>query len=280
MSIVSRNIEKSSLSSFPPSSPSSSLNQPSRPDLSYIKSRIPIQEIACELGLSVRGYRASCWRLENHRNGDRDPSITFLKRKNIGKCWVCDQRTWSTLDLVMLVFDCDLKSAVDWIVERFPVPMARPGKHLGQRQDWNQNYRVGSSYSRLEWLIRSGMWRELTPAQRSVLAVLDVFTDSETNEAMISYRGLMRYGGVGSSATIRRALRRFQQLGLLEISRGVFEGFRSVSRYRLTFDSPKFRDVVTEIYRHHREAIELERAFWAQERKEKKGEGRTATCTR
>jgi DNA-binding PadR family transcriptional regulator len=254
---------------------------PTRPDLDYIKTKILIMDVASELGLPVKGYRARCWRLENHRNGDRDPSITFLKKKNRGKCWICDQRTWSTLDLVMLVFDCDLKSAVEWIVERFPVPMARPGKHLGQRQDWNQNYRVGSSYSRLDWLIRSGLWRELTPAQRSVLAVLDVFTDSETNEATISYRGLMRYGGVGSSSTIRRALHRFQQLGLLEISRGVSEGFRSVSSYKLTFDSPKFRGVVTEIYRRHREAIELERLYWSEERKRKKREERSsATCIR
>lgn len=253
---------------------------PTRPDLDYIKAEIPIQDVARELGFAVRGYRARCWRLENHRNGDRDPSITFLKKKNRGRCWVCDERTWSTLDLVMLALDRDLKSAVEWIVERFPVPMARPGKHLGQRQHWNPNYRVGSSYSRLDWLVRSGLWAELTPAQRSVLAVLDAFTDSETNEATISYRGLMRYGGVGSSATIRRALRRFQQLGLLEISRGVSEGFRSVSRYRLTFDSPKFRGVVTEIFRRHREAIELERLYWSEERKRKKGERRTATCIR
>ena len=243
---------------------------PTRPDLEYIKAKIPIQDIASELGLSVRGYRMSCWRVENHKNGDRDPSVTFWKKKNCGRCWVCDEHAWSNLDLVMMFLSCDFRSAVAWVCERFPVPAAKPGKHITQRRQWNATYRVGCSRSHMEWLVRSCLWSELTASERSILVVLDTFTDTETGEATISYRGVMRFGGIRSHTTVRRALRRFQQLGLLEISRGVSEGFRSVSSYTLTFDSTKFRGVVTEIYRRHREAIELDRAFWVEERKRRK----------
>ena len=238
------------------------------PDLKFIKQHIPISDIARELGLSVRGYRMSCWRLENHRNGDSDPSVTFWKKKNRGRCWVCDEHAWSNLDLVMMVLDCDFPAAVTWISERFAVPAAPPGKHLVQRQQWNPTYRVGCGYSRLEWVIRSGQWAELLPSQRSILAVLDTFTDPETSEATISYRGLARYGGVCSHATVRRALQYFVRIGLLEIEHGVgTDGFRSVSHYKLTFSSRRFLNLVNETYRHQREEVELDKAFRASERK-------------
>ena len=249
----------------------SSTATPTRPDLDYIKTKIPIADIASELGLSVRGYRTNCWRLENHKNGDCNPAITFQKKTNRGRCWVCDERTWSNLDLVMMVLGCDFRSAVEWVCKRFPVLAAKPGKHIAERRQWNPTYQVGYSRSQMEWLVRSCLWSELAASERSILVVLDTFTDTETGEATISYRGIMRFGGIRSHTTVRRALRRFQQLGLLEINRGVgSDGFRSVNSYRLTFDSPSFRRVVNETYKRQREEIELERAFWVEERRRRK----------
>ena len=250
----------------------SNSNPSSYPDIAFIRKNVPIQDVARELGLRLNGhYRAHCWRVENHKNGDRDPSLTFKKKTNRGRCWVCDQHDWSNLDMAMMILGCDFPAAVAWICERFAVPLGRPGKHITQRRQWNPTYRVGYSGSHMEWLVRSGLWSELTASERSVLVVFDVFTDTETNDATISYRGIMRFAGIRSHTTVRRALRRFQQLGVLEIVRSVGgDGFRSVNSYRLTFDSPKFRSIVNEIYRRQREEIKLERSFWLEERKRRK----------
>ncbi len=238
------------------------------PDLKFIKQHVPISDIARELGFDVRGYRARCWRLENHRNGDRDPSVTFWKKKNCGRCWVCDEHAWSNLDLVMMVHGCDFPAAVAWVCERFPVPAAKPGKHIAERRQWNPTYRVGTNGSPFEWLVRAGLWAELPASHCSILVVLNAFTDAETGQAVISYRGLMRYSGVRTKTTVRRALQHFLRIGLLEIEHGVgTDGFRSVSRYKLTFNSPRFLNLVNEIHRRQRVEIELDRAFRAEERK-------------
>ena len=237
-------------------------------DLAFIRRNIPITDVARELDVEVFGSRARCWRPENHQNGDRTPSVGFQRRTNRGRCWVCDDRSWSVIDLVMMVLDCDFPAAVAWVSDHFAVPAAAPGKHLTPRQSWNPRYRVGCSRSTLEWLVRAGVWADLPASHRSILVVLDTFTDSDTGQAMISYRGLMRYSGVRTKMTVRRALQHFVRIGLLEIEHGVGAGgFRSVSRYRLMFDSPQFLGLVNEIHRHQQKEIELDRAFRAEERK-------------
>ena len=166
---------------------------PERPDLGWIKKKIPIEEVARELGLEVTRHRARCWRPENHRNGDADRSLRFHCRKNRARCFVCDQiGGFSTIDLVMGVLGCDYPSAVMWICERFPVPSAKRGSPIGPRSRWRPNYRVGVSGSELEVLVRSGLWAQLTPSQQKVLPVLLAFRDEETRLIDISYRGLTR----------------------------------------------------------------------------------------
>lgn len=243
-------------------------------DLDYIKTKIPVSEVGRELGLHVRSEKvAHCWRIENHRNGDRDPSIRFQLKKNRWRCFICDLKgAASNIDLVMGVLGCDFRCAVNWITERWPVPSAVKGKHVKVRRGWNPAYRVEVNGNRIEWLVRSCFWAELTPEQRSILVVLDAFTDRETGLATISYRGLCRYAGVGSHATIRRALLRFQRVRLLQIERGVgSDGFRSVSSYRLGFEDSAFVAVLNETYTKQKEEIELERAFRSSERKRTKG---------
>lgn len=242
-------------------------------DLDFIRKSIPIQDVAVALGLQLSGrYRVHCWRVDAHRNGDANASVSFQRKKNRGRCWVCDTvGGWSNIDLVMMILACDFPAAVIWICQRWAVPAARPGKHLVHRNGWSPTFRVGCGYSRLEWVIRSGLWAQLSPSQCSILGVLDAFTNPETSEVVISYRALARYGGIGSFATIRGALRRFQELGLLEIKRGLDgDGFRACSRYELTFDSPRFLSIVNEIHERQRQEVELDRAFRAEERKRRR----------
>ncbi len=250
---------------------------PTRPDLKHIKTKIPIEDVARELGFVVKGYRMSCWRLENHRNGDSDPSVTFWKKKNCGRCWVCDQHAWSNLDLVMMFLSCDFRSAVVWVCEHFPVPQAEGGKHLVHRNGGHPRYRVGTSGSVFEWLVRAGLWGWLSSAQRSVLVALHAFTDVETGLAKVSYRGLMRYSGVGSASSVAVALKRFRRIHLLQVEPQIGgDGFRACNSYRLTFDDPRFLSLLNEIHQRHREEVDLERAFRSEERKRRRRQRESA----
>jgi hypothetical protein len=178
------------------------------PDLTFIKKFVPIREIAIELGLEVSGSSARCWRPDNHQNGDRTPSVGF-SRKNIGKCFVCDDHAWSNVDLVTIVRGCTLREAIEWIAARFPVPQIPKGKHLTTTERWESRSRVGTSGFALENLVRSGLWASLTKSEIAALGVLLAYADSATGIAKISYRGIMRYAGIGSFTTVSRVLRRF-----------------------------------------------------------------------
>ena len=238
------------------------------PDFEYIRTRIPIVAVARELGLSVNGYRARCWRTENHRNGDANPSLAFQKKKNRGMCFVCDRHTWSTIDLVKLYLDCDLRLAVSWIIERIPVPPLPKGSHITKREAWFPRFHSGVDENVLTLLIRSGIWSELTHAERSILPLFVTFLDRDRGITEISYRGLMQYSGVGSQATIATAIRTFERMRLLQVARKPGELlFRRVNQYRLTFDDPEFQALVTKVFQRQREEIEFEKQLRAEEKK-------------
>src|SRR5262249_26825536 len=156
------------------------------------------------------------------------------KSKNRVRCFSCDVRSLSVLDLVMSVNGTDLRGAIRWITSKFPVPPTPKGKHLEHAQRWPERARVGTSASRLEFILRSGVWASFTPAERAILPVLDVFADGD--RAMISYAGLMRFSGVGSRTTIAAALRHFEKLRLIQICRESTGTLRACGSYVLTFN--------------------------------------------
>jgi hypothetical protein len=237
------------------------------PSFEYIRTKVSIVAVARALGLNVNGYRARCWRTENHKNGDANPSLAFQKKTNRGMCFVCDQRTWSTIDFVMLYRDCDMRSAVSWITDKFPVPNLPPGSHIAQREAWFPRFHSGVDENVLTMLIRSGIWSELSHAERSILPLLLTFCDRDAGTTEISYRGLMRYSGVGSQATIAQAIRKFQQMHIVQVVKGSGQLlFRGVNKYRLTLDDPQFQSLVMEVYKRQKEEIELERQFREEEK--------------
>ena len=212
-----------------------------------------------------------CWRPDNHQHGDRTPSVGLQARYNIAKCFVCDVRALSTIDLVMSVRRVELREAVRWITARFEVPAAPKGRHIQHRERWPERYKVGASGSALETLVRSGIWASLTLSQRSLIPVLLAFADPETQKVKISYRGLMRYAGVRSQSTVSGALKRFRSLRMLGIeSKRDIEGLRACNVYRLCFDDPEFAAYASDCFRQNRERIESEREFRRATRKEAK----------
>jgi DNA-binding MarR family transcriptional regulator len=225
------------------------------PDIEYIRKRIPIQDVARALGLSVNGRQGHCWRIEAHQNGDRKPSMWF-SRSNRVRCQVCDARPLSTVDLVMLIEHIDVVTAVNWIARRFSVPNVLKGKHLKSDQRWRPAFRVGTGDNIMEDIVRSGILAELDGAVTKVLLTFRVFADRE-GEVTISNRGLMQYAGV-SQHTVTRAIAILGKLHLLERKKNG-KGFRECSSYRLTVDDPKFQALAEDRTRQTQELVAAQR---------------------
>lgn len=240
------------------------------PDLEYIRQRIPVDHVAADLGLRRNGSMFHCWRPENHQHGDRTASVGLYKKKNKLKCQVCDPLPLSVPDLVMSVKNVDIRGAIRWVTSRFPVPSVPKGKHVSHNVRWPERFRVGVSASTLEFVVRSGVWAELTRAQRAILPVLDCFSDPTTRKVMISYPGIMRYSGIGSRSTVSSALRQFQKLHLLSIQKDAHQGLRACNSYHLTFDDPAFLDFASQIQSRNQEAIALERKLRAKARERRR----------
>lgn len=77
------------------------------PDLEYIKAWLPVAEVAAALELEVVGNMVRCWRPEKHQHGDRTPSVGIDRRRNRVRCFVCDGRAYSGIDLVEKVMGYD-----------------------------------------------------------------------------------------------------------------------------------------------------------------------------
>lgn len=245
-----------------------------QPDLEYIKNHISVITVARDLGLHVIGCKARCWRGDSHKNGDADPSIGFHKKTNRWRCFVCDPGSCSNIDLVMSFLDMSLREALEWFCATYYVPQIPRGRHSSTQSRWKPRFRVGvTGFALMETLVQSGLWAALTPPERAILPVLLNFSSPETGITEISYKGIMRYSGVRSSATVAKALNRFENMHCLKTIRGSEGVLRRCNRYRLTVEDPKFQEAVIEIYRQQRLEIEVEKDMRAQQRLRRK-----ATC--
>jgi len=238
-------------------------------DLEYVRRSVPIRAVADRLGLRINGKMVHCWRPDNHQHGDRTPSVGLQERRNIAKCFVCDARALSPIDLVMSVLGADLSGALRWIASRWNVPSIQKGKHLDRTQRWPERFRVGTTDSRLDGLIRSFIWASLTPAERSIFPVLNTYADRD-GKVTISYRGIMRYAGVRSPTTVATAIKRFQHLRMLSVQTKNGDGFRECNSYRLTLDDTEFQALVSRTVKAQRKAIEEEKMLRAAARKQRR----------
>jgi hypothetical protein len=220
--------------------------------MEFIRSRVPIAEVAKALGLRVSGNTAHCWRTDHHQHGDRTASISF--RRNKSTCYVCDSRPLSTLDLVIAHEGLDLLDATRWICARWDVPAVLKGKKLIRPERWSSG-RVGVSRFPFETLIRSGYWALLDDAARAVLPALVCFADPSTGEAEISYQALSRYSGKRSQTTISAVVSRLERIGLLKVFRAKDGTFRKCGRYQLDWDNERFQAALNSCH----EALKIDR---------------------
>jgi hypothetical protein len=231
------------------------------PDMAYMRNQIAIAEVAGGLGLKLAGKNsAHCWRVGQHKNGDRTPSISFSR--NRAKCFVCDARSLTTIDLVSAHEECSLLEAVNWICARFDVPNIPKGKKLVKAERWYIG-RVGASRFPLEEMVRSGLWAEFDDATRAVLPALCCFLNASDGHDQISYRGIARYSGKRSDHTISAVIAKLEQYGLLKVTRARNSSFRECGRYTLDWNGERFQSVLSSCHEAMKAEKESERTLRA-----------------
>ncbi len=83
-------------------------------DLSSIK-RIPIIDVAKQLGIPVRGTKAMCFMGHDKAS----PSLSFLKSRNTWRCFGACGKHGDNIALVMEKENLDFKSALAWFAQHF-----------------------------------------------------------------------------------------------------------------------------------------------------------------
>lgn len=205
------------------------------PDLEAAK-QLPIMEVAHRLGLDIDSNMIRCWRPQAHQHGDRTRSVGHNRKSNRVRCFVCDARQLSTIDLVMSVRGVEICQAFQWLDLEFGLPRLPKGRHIVDKTI--RPYRVGLTGNRLEPLVLCGLLRDLPSSALRLLLVIDTFTNRDAGYTEMSYRALARYSGVAKDSTIAAGLRDLVAMGAIEVERGhAGDGLAKVNRYRLTLDS-------------------------------------------
>lgn len=228
-------------------------NYPHSIDLSRIRREYNIETVGRLLELDVKNHFAPCFRLENHPNGDSNPSLHFLERKNCAMCFRCDSRAMRNIDLVMAVLHCNLPGALKWFREQFgDLPTLR-GRPAGLTQ--NKPFRVGIG-GELEDLIRCGFYATLSEKAVRVLDVILHLRDT-SGRASLSYPELLHFTGLASRSTIKAALDELIRYHIIERREASADasGFRPKSTFVPTLKNDDLQELIRHTYSKNRAAV-------------------------
>jgi hypothetical protein len=89
-------------------------------DLGWANLKLPIADVCVALGLDIQpgGMVVRCWHGEGHEHADRTPSAAIRKSTNRIRCFGC-MKTFTVIDLVADVLNCDVGGAVRWLGQHF-----------------------------------------------------------------------------------------------------------------------------------------------------------------
>jgi hypothetical protein len=245
------------------------------PDFAWIRRNLPIADVARKLDLRfAQGNMLHCWHPERHQNGDSTASAAIWTEQNKIKCFGCGLLV-NVLDLAMDVLGVDAGGAARWIEANFDVPRIPKGKHLRSTAPICP-YMVGHEQP-IELLIRSGIWADLSKQTQRIIPVLLALAErQEQNKfsVQISYRAIMRYSGVRSENSVRKALTELEQIGWLKsASRAENAGrgiMRDVGAYLLTPYSDQVLELANAVAAEMRTEIERECELRRQKRAARK----------
>ena len=216
------------------------------PDMKYINCEIPILEVARELGLAVRGRKATCPECKKRR-------LTFSVKFNCWRCWNCDPagKRKTVIDLVMFILNVDTFNAAAWINKRWKVV-----SQVQMERSDNRNGLTKHSYRRvrpipipeldkpnLQAIVTSPGWREMSLSARVIaMTLLALARMDERNSTTIDPKGLSDLTGITDPNTLAKANRELQAIGLFEIDRGYRTKYsQRPTVYRLTWWSQVFQ---------------------------------------
>jgi hypothetical protein len=216
------------------------------PDMKFINRQIPILEVARELGLTVRGRKATCPECKKRR-------LTFSVKFNCWRCWHCDPagKRKTVIDLAMFILNVDTFNAAAWIGERWhvagQVQVERSENRRGLKKHAYRRVRHIPVPERdkpnLQAVVTSPGWREMTLSARVVAMTLLALARMEaSNSVTISRKGLSDLVGITDPSTLARANREVKAIGLFEIDRGYKTKYAErPTVYRLTWWSQVFQ---------------------------------------
>lgn len=223
------------------------------PDMKYINHEIPILEVARELGLEVRGRKATCPECKKRR-------LSFSVKFNCWRCWNCDRagKRKTVIDLVMFILNVDAFNAAACINKRWNVV-----SQVQMERSENRNGLTKYSYQRarqipiperdkpnLQDIVTSPGWQEMALSARVVAMTLLALARMDANNSVtINRKGLSDLTGITDPKTLAKANREVQAIGLFEIDRGYrTKHAERPTVYRLTWWSQVFQRWLTAGY--------------------------------
>lgn len=104
-----------------------------------LKNRCEILQVAQALGVEVQHNRSRCFHPENHKNGDRTPSMSFQPEKNSFHCWVCPDVGGDVIAFVQSHQQIGFVEACNWLAEFTGMSnlVQRSGSHGPQNDQRN-----------------------------------------------------------------------------------------------------------------------------------------------
>jgi hypothetical protein len=186
------------------------------PDAKWIRKEIPIADVARAIGLQGDGRVFDCFR--EHPRGKRQHSLRVHAISNTARCFTCDTRNLSNIDLVMKVHGYDVGTAIRWLSKTFKdVPFIEVRVKSGRRTYAPSRKRSMT----LQDLVTSPGWAALSPAAKAVLTAIFArcpASGSEQGCLHCTYVHLMQWTGLRSRATIAASLHQLRDAGAIQTS--------------------------------------------------------------
>jgi hypothetical protein len=191
------------------------------PDATFIRHQIPIIEVLDGLGISGDGRYFDCWR--PHPNGTRQRTVGVHFKSNTIRCFRCDTRNLSVIDLVCAVRQVDAGDAIRWFASQWPsIPRRRMKLETNK---WGRTKHAYRNYGSSTWpvptcdeFVRSPSWARLRhPTKALAAAIIARVPQNRKLQPVVvsSYSEMQRWTGIGDRNTIAQAVRQLRHIGLI-----------------------------------------------------------------
>lgn len=182
------------------------------PDAAWIRRELPICEVAAAVGLQGDSRYYICFRCKRRKLGVHIKS-------NTARCFKCDTRGLSPIDLARAVLGLDTGAAIRWLAQRFPVIPQISLSSTPQRTPWPQ--------PSVEAFITSPAWPELSHAAKAVGCWILVRTPASPEVEPVletTWTNIARGAGIKHRPTVGKILRELESRRLIALGVAALDG--------------------------------------------------------